>query len=350
MAELCRVCKRPESYVGHTRYAMDAHEFEPTGGASTGEGEPKVDNRRIVNSTVISVWVDEETKLVLAEFPKILTGGKTEADAIESLKAIVRMTAHMFNTGQFPPDVKLTPVAAPVSDGPQRDAANGLAHWFLAHWEHINAAGIYDRYPAKRDALRIVEHSKAGVSDGRLEGARLDEIRERCEKATKGPWQTKQHDVGDEEYCWVADEIIVANGRKVVANEGGLAPANQEWQREQINADSEFIAHARTDIPYLLELASSLRAQLDAAKNEIECCDDIRLDQGLTVAIADLQKARSQAESSLREAQRAVEQAAKTLNAGGHKTACGFSGCTCGAVDAFKTERLEFFRLKEQLK
>lgn len=52
----------------------------------------------------------------------------------------------------------------------------------------------------------------------------------------------------------------------------------------------------------------------------------------------------------LAEAEKALEQAAKTLNAGGHRTTCGFSGCTCGAVDDFKTERLEFFRMREAAK
>ena len=37
--------------------------------------------------------------------------------------------------------------------------------------------------------------------------------------------------------------------------------------------------------------------KLDAAWNEIQCCDDVRLDQGLAVAIADLQKLRMSAEA-----------------------------------------------------
>jgi len=38
--------------------------------------------------------------------------------------------------------------------------------------------------------------------------------------------------------------------------------------------------------------------ELDAAWNEIHCCDDVRLDQGLAVAIGDLQKARAIAEQT----------------------------------------------------
>lgn len=37
-------------------------------------------------------------------------------------------------------------------------------------------------------------------------------------------------------------------------------------------------------------------AELDAAWNEIHCCDDVRLDQGLAAAISDLQRLRVAAE------------------------------------------------------
>lgn len=49
------------------------------------------------------------------------------------------------------------------------------------------------------------------------------------------------------------------------------------------------------------------RAELGAGWQELLCCDDIRLDQGLAVAISDLQKALETAESRLAEAEKALE-------------------------------------------
>ncbi len=94
---------------------------------------------------------------------------------------------------------------------------------------------------------------------------RIEEIRERAEKATPGPWATVGHDLGDESYCWVSDEIIeIQAGRKIISSEGGLAPASQSWGKDQIDADAEFISHVRADIPYLLEINADLLAALEA--------------------------------------------------------------------------------------
>lgn len=39
-----------------------------------------------------------------------------------------------------------------------------------------------------------------------------------------------------------------------------------------------------------------------------------------------------------------LQQAKKTISAVGHLQTCGFTGCTCGAINAFKIESLEFWR------
>ncbi|HEV7522976.1 MAG TPA: hypothetical protein VGP89_17880 [Candidatus Angelobacter sp.] len=39
-----------------------------------------------------------------------------------------------------------------------------------------------------------------------------------------------------------------------------------------------------------------------------------------------------------------LQQAKKTIGAAGHRQTCGFHGCTCGAVEAFKSESIEFWR------
>jgi len=56
---------------------------------------------------------------------------------------------------------------------------------------------------------------------------------------------------------------------------------------------------------------AELRKELDDARNEIHCSDDVRLDQGLAVAIGDLQKARAAAEAEVVKLREAIEQAIK---------------------------------------
>jgi hypothetical protein len=102
-------------------------------------------------------------------------------------------------------------------------------------------------------------------ADPAPEGAaapRLQEIRERCDKATAGPWESDgevigwlsgdapavavRYDRGSGSHCPVCMCAPHLSGRYGVA--GGDNPIE----------DAEFIAHARTDIPYLLDLAQAL--------------------------------------------------------------------------------------------
>lgn len=99
--------------------------------------------------------------------------------------------------------------------------------------------------------------------------SRIDEIQARCDKATTGPWFAVESDDGHE--IRMGDYLASYNELR----RGGLLshhiieynhnceyddeieddhPANQ--QAEEANANAEFIAHAREDIPWLLsELA-----------------------------------------------------------------------------------------------
>ena len=54
-----------------------------------------------------------------------------------------------------------------------------------------------------------------------------------------------------------------------------------------------------TWFPLTAEELKRKKAELDAAWNEISCCDDVRLDQSLNLAISDLQAARVLAEKEL---------------------------------------------------
>lgn len=86
---------------------------------------------------------------------------------------------------------------------------------------------------------------------------RVDEIRERAEKATDGPWG-----------YGVQKDIAV--------NPHGLAflygPANGNIDKMQAftSDDAAFIAHARSDIPWLLAEVARLRAALSFALAELE--------------------------------------------------------------------------------
>ena len=76
---------------------------------------------------------------------------------------------------------------------------------------------------------------------------RLDEIRARCEAATPGPWESSLGDIFFGEYMLYVE----------------CAGTNE---------DSEFIAHAREDIPFLLGEAERMQKVIIAAA---EACDAV---------------------------------------------------------------------------
>lgn len=73
----------------------------------------------------------------------------------------------------------------------------------------------------------------------------LNDIRNRASRATPGPWQT------------VNEGKMTSS---VTQSPGGYGKAITGWGRVlQWNADAEFIAHARTDVPALVEQVKRLR-------------------------------------------------------------------------------------------
>ncbi len=82
--------------------------------------------------------------------------------------------------------------------------------------------------------------------------SREDEIRERAEAATSGPWTHVTHREGDWSYEFVRDD----HSHEVANSEECFTPEDEK-------ANFEFIALAREDVPYLLarvrELEGSLR-------------------------------------------------------------------------------------------
>ena len=72
----------------------------------------------------------------------------------------------------------------------------------------------------------------------------LDQIKNRVEKATPGPWVTRRFDL----------ELFV------VAENGALNPINLGYVGNRPERNAEFIAHARTDVPKLLAALEAVQA------------------------------------------------------------------------------------------
>ncbi len=97
-----------------------------------------------------------------------------------------------------------------------------------------------------------------------METKRLEQIRQRAVKATPGPWVqwvgTKRIFAGPATENTLTTFSTTRNGRdadfEVYVEEDGPRPA----------ADANFIACAREDVPYLLDLVDRLRAELAAER------------------------------------------------------------------------------------
>jgi hypothetical protein len=80
-------------------------------------------------------------------------------------------------------------------------------------------------------------------NDEPLSATQLDEIRERCEAATRGPWKS------------------YIEGREKMNGSSFIMTAGEDiYLRGATDADQDFIAHARQDIPTLLAEIERLRA------------------------------------------------------------------------------------------
>jgi len=88
----------------------------------------------------------------------------------------------------------------------------------------------------------------------------LQEVRDRADKATEGPW----------DMVWEDGEAYVFRGRNW----------NREWVASAATSDdTAFIAHARTDVPRLVELVGEMAEQLECLIPrgcDIECEDCMR--------------------------------------------------------------------------
>jgi len=114
---------------------------------------------------------------------------------------------------------------------------------------------------------------------------RIEQIEARTEKATPGPWE------------WDEGVLIAADEREIM-----------EWEPEYMQwKDMEFIAHSRTDVPWLCELARKLLAVAEAAQ---EFHDAIYNEKNVYETWPDIMESREvyEAGNRLREALAALEE------------------------------------------
>lgn len=113
---------------------------------------------------------------------------------------------------------------------------------------------------------------------------RIAEIRQREQQATKGPWCAGRliYDQAGDYVVWKhrGDGEIHLGGpqRSYVGNVGEciqpVMPVEADQLFEAEKADAEFIAHARQDVPYLLDLVASLQSRLRQREQEREALRD----------------------------------------------------------------------------
>ena len=103
-----------------------------------------------------------------------------------------------------------------------------------------------------------------------MEEKYFDEIKEREQAATPGPWRIGN---GEEECLWNGANAITAmkNGKAYVVMERAIYPKSHDFN-EQVFSDIKFSAYARTDIPALISEVERLTALVkDAAVYCEEC-------------------------------------------------------------------------------
>jgi len=92
---------------------------------------------------------------------------------------------------------------------------------------------------------------------------RIAGIRERCGQATPGPWEVNEAEIG-------RGRTICLIEKQIVGNDGKTIGATSE--------NTDFIAHAREDVPYLLDEIEYLQAQLSATIAGQETLQQLVLD------------------------------------------------------------------------
>lgn len=105
--------------------------------------------------------------------------------------------------------------------------------------------------------------------------SRLEEIKQRYEKATPEPWVWNECDQMVRPYCYEADDNTERLPTKVEIEKGEYFSAEEIIETDSgvygpQKPDREFIAHSRVDIPWLVEKLETARRIIDSY-SQSEC-------------------------------------------------------------------------------
>lgn len=89
----------------------------------------------------------------------------------------------------------------------------------------------------------------------------LAAIRQREQAATKGPW-TVEHDSDCAEYGPIVEFPHSIVGPRNIGSGGKRYEFRVSEISELSEEDAQFLAHARSDVPYLLDLVEGLRGEI----------------------------------------------------------------------------------------
>lgn len=99
---------------------------------------------------------------------------------------------------------------------------------------------------------------------------RIAEIEERCEKATKGPWEAREEFDGYPTYTRVG-ALQGAYCRTLARTQALYGRSHVPTSECEANAD--FIAHTREDIPYLLAEVKRQAEEIASVEESAECME-----------------------------------------------------------------------------
>ncbi len=95
-------------------------------------------------------------------------------------------------------------------------------------------------------------------------GERLKQIRERCERTTRSPWTSRQMQSGTVCVQMFDPEMFC----HIYGGERPPGVSEKDYQAQRLNNGS-FVAHARDDIPWLLEYIDELLDRQDALMERV---------------------------------------------------------------------------------
>lgn len=131
----------------------------------------------------------------------------------------------------------------------------------------------------------------------------LQAIAQRAEKATEGPWENCRGFVRSP----VHGSEMTAPGFTVTTSCLWVAECRDGEAFYNADANADFIAHARTDIPALLAEITRLRAQVEARDKALKKCAGLMMEAAICIEAskepavslcADLRRAASQVNGS----------------------------------------------------